>query len=183
VKPRGPLMIEHRLIEKMLRLIAGEIARIEKGKPIDVLFIDAAVDFIRIYADRTHHGKEEEILFRDLGRRGLSAQDARQMEELVRDHALARKKVEALVEARGRFAAGETGAAPPILDNLRWLVDFYPGHIAREDKDFFPRTEKYFTDKELSRMLEEFNELDRKMIHEKYENLVKALQGRMGGEA
>jgi hemerythrin-like domain-containing protein len=180
VKPRGPLMIEHRLIEKMLGLISAEILKIEKGKPIDVLFIDAAVDFIHFYADMTHHGKEEDILFRDLGRRGLSEQDARQMEELVKDHQLARRKVTALVEARAGFAAEDTAAATAILENLRWLVDFYPGHIAREDNEFFPRTEKYFTDKELSRMLEEFNELDRRMIHEKYENLVKALQGQKG---
>jgi len=30
------------------------------------VFIDTVVDFVKIYADRTHHGKEENILSMDL---------------------------------------------------------------------------------------------------------------------
>jgi hemerythrin-like domain-containing protein len=176
MKPRGPLMIEHRLIEKMLRIISAEITEIEKGKAIDPLFIDAAVDFIRVYADKTHHGKEEDILFKQLAEKKLAEEDARQMRELVEEHGEARRKVRELVEAKERLVAGDTGASSAILASMRWLVDFYPVHIAREDREFFPRTEKYFSDTELSRMLDEFWELDRRMIHEKYENLVKSLR-------
>jgi hemerythrin-like domain-containing protein len=178
MKPRGPLMIEHRLIEKMLNLIGEEIRRIEKGKAIDPLFIDAAVDFIRIYADKTHHGKEEDILFKELATRKLAEKDARQMQELVEEHRQARQKVKELVEAKERFLAGEKEASRGILASMQWLVDFYPVHIAKEDKDFFPRTEAYFSDKDLAKMLEEFWELDRRMIHEKYAYLVKSLQER-----
>jgi hemerythrin-like domain-containing protein len=63
MNPIGPLMWEHRLIEKMLRLFDGEIRKINELDRVDTVFIDTAVDFIRIYADRTHHGKEEDILF------------------------------------------------------------------------------------------------------------------------
>ena len=176
MKPRGPLMIEHRLIEKMLHIVSVEIARIEKGRAIDPLFIDAAVDFIRIYADKTHHGKEEDILFKQLAERKLAEQDARQMHDLVEEHAQARQKVKELVEEKEKLVAGDLGASTVILSSLRWLVDFYPVHIVKEDREFFPRTEKYFGDKELAKMLVEFGELDRRMIHEKYENLVKSLQ-------
>jgi len=67
MKPRGPLMIEHRLIEKMLHITSKELALIKKNKKVNSIFIDTFVDFIRIYADRTHHGKEEDILFTALG--------------------------------------------------------------------------------------------------------------------
>jgi hemerythrin-like domain-containing protein len=176
MKPRGPLMIEHRLIEKMLRIVSAEIVRIENGKAIDPLFIDAAVDFIRIYADKTHHGKEEDILFKQLAERKLAEKDAEQMRDLVQEHTQARTKVKELVEAKESLVAGNAGASRIILSRLRWLVDFYPVHIVKEDREFFPRTEKYFNDGELAKMLEEFWELDRRMIHEKYENLVKNLQ-------
>ena len=64
--PIAPLMIEHRLIEKMIVVIRKEIDRCKSEGNINPEFIDAAVDFIRIYADKCHHGKEEDILFRDL---------------------------------------------------------------------------------------------------------------------
>jgi len=76
-------MVEHRLIERMIALIKNAAAQIQSSGKVDPLFVDAAVDFLRIYADRTHHGKEEDILFRDLGKRPLSADDGRLMKELI----------------------------------------------------------------------------------------------------
>lgn len=175
MKPRGPLMIEHRLIEKMLSAVAAEARLIREGKAVDVLFIDAAVDFIRIYADRTHHGKEEDILFAELHKKKLTDQDSRAMEDLVEEHRQARQKVRELVAAKERLLKGDQGAVSEVLSAMEWLTSFYPRHIAKEDREFFPRTERYFSAKELEEMLQAFKEFDGKMIHEKYEALVKAL--------
>lgn len=62
--PIGPLMKKHRLIERMIALMERELFRLKDGKEMDPVFIDVAADFIRTYADRCHHGKEEDILFR-----------------------------------------------------------------------------------------------------------------------
>lgn len=174
MKPRGPLMIEHRLIERMLSVIEAEAKRIRAGKAVDALFIDAAVDFIRVYADRTHHGKEEDILFRDLEKKQLTEQDSREMAQLVEEHRQARQKVRDLVAAKERFLSGDAAAVGDVLAAMEWLTGFYPRHIAREDREFFPRTERYFSRNELDEMLQAFKEFDGKMIHEKYETLVKA---------
>lgn len=56
--PAGPLMIEHRLIERMVRQLQEELNRIDKRNSVDAVFIDSAVDFFRFYTDRCHHGKE-----------------------------------------------------------------------------------------------------------------------------
>jgi hemerythrin-like domain-containing protein len=69
MQARGPLMVEHRLIERMISLIKHELAQIESTRKIDSVFVDTVVDFIHMYADRTHHWKEEDILFRDLNKR------------------------------------------------------------------------------------------------------------------
>ena len=55
-------MIEHRLIEQMLKMVSHTFERVRQAHSIDPYFVDTAVDFIRVYADRTHHGKEEDIL-------------------------------------------------------------------------------------------------------------------------
>ncbi|HVP18266.1 MAG TPA: hemerythrin domain-containing protein [Spirochaetia bacterium] len=178
MKPRGLLMIEHRLIEKMLGVVAKEAGRIRNGAAVDPLFIDAAVDFIRVYADRTHHGKEEDILFHELGRKALSAKDSATMNELVDEHRQAREKVKALVSAQERFQAGDAEAVQDIISIMGWLADFYPRHIRKEDRDFFPGTESYFSAAELDRLLGSFGDFDGKMIHEKYQSVVKGLTDR-----
>ena len=176
MQARGPLMIEHRLIERMISLIKDALAQIQSTRKVDPLLVDTAVDFIRMYADRTHHGKEEDILFRDLSKRPLSAEDQRVMDELIQEHVFGRQTTKALVEANTRYRNGDASALAEIADNLRTLVEFYPKHIEKEDKVFFPASRAYFTDEEDQAMLAEFWEFDQKMIHEKYTSVVEELE-------
>jgi hemerythrin-like domain-containing protein len=178
MKPRGLLMIEHRLIEKMLIVIEKESLDIRRRGVVDPVFIDTAVDFIRTYADRTHHGKEEDILFKELETRKLDESDRKIMSELVDEHKRARKAVGELVDAKMRYVNGDRKALEDILARMTWLAEFYPPHIRKEDDIFFPVTEKYFTKKELDRQLMEYYQFDMKMIHEKYNKVVSELQGR-----
>ena len=178
MQARGPLMIEHRLIERMLAIIQDTLAQAVKTRKIDSLFVDTAVDFIRTYAARTHHGKEEGILFRDLNSKGLSEADRRVMNELVEEHACVRSMTKALVEANIRYRSGDSAALEDIARCLHTLVDFYPKHIEKEDKVFFPASRAYFTEAEDQAMLDEFWEFDRKMIHEKYTAVVAGLEGK-----
>ena len=176
MQARGPLMIEHRLIERMIALIKDALAKIQPSGKIDPLFVDTAVDFIRIYADRTHHGKEEDILFRELDKRPLSADDRRVMEELIQEHVFGRQTTKAVVDANTRYRNGDQDALDDIAGKLQTLVDFYPKHIEKEDKIFFPASRAYFTEDEDQAMLAEFWEFDRKMIHEKYRAVVEGLE-------
>jgi hemerythrin-like domain-containing protein len=168
-------MWEHRLIEKMLRSCEGETKKITEQKKVNPLFIDTAVDFIRTYADRTHHGKEEDILFRDLVKKQLSPEHSRIMEELVEEHKHARKMVGMLVDAKERYLTGEN-TSQEVVALLKELAYFYPIHIEKEDKHFFYPCMAYFTPEEQDKMLAEFYEFDRKMIHEKYGNVVKQIE-------
>jgi hemerythrin-like domain-containing protein len=176
MQARGPLMIEHRLIERMISQIERVLAQIESTQKIDPLFVDTAVDFIRVYADRTHHGKEEDILFRDLSKRTLSPEDQQVMKELIQEHVFGRQTTKALVEANERYRNGEESALREVANKLRTLVEFYPKHIEKEDKVFFPASRAYFTEEEDQAMLAEFWEFDRKMIHDKYKLVVEELE-------
>ena len=178
MKPIGPLMWEHRLIERMLRQFAGEIERIKESNRVDTVFVDTAVDFIRTYADRTHHGKEEDILFRKLAGKHLSPEHTRIMKELIEEHVYSRDRVKKLVEAKERYLKGDD-AAHEVVAHLKELARFYPLHIRKEDKEFFHPCMDYFTREEQDSMLGEFHEFDRNMIHEKYREVVDRIEARL----
>jgi len=152
------------------------LSQIEKEEKVDPVFIDITVDFIRTYADRTHHGKEENILFRDLKEKELSKEDRRLLNELIEEHVIGRKTTKKLIEANNRYRNGDESALAEIAYSLRSLVDFYPKHIEKEDKVFFPSARMYFSEQEDQAMLNEFCEFDRKMIHEKYISVVEAFK-------
>ena len=177
MQTRGPLMIEHRLIERMIGLIVAALEKIKSENKVDPGFVDTSVDFIRMYADRTHHGKEEDILFRDLDKKNLSPEDRQVMNELIEEHVFGRKTTKALIDANTRYRNGDASALAEIVEKLKILVEFYPKHIEKEDKVFFPAYLAYFTDEEDQAMLDEFWEFDRKMIHEKYKAVAAELEG------
>ena len=170
--PIGPLMHEHRLIERMIALIEKEITRLRGGGPLDPVFINAGVDFIRTYADRCHHGKEEDILFRDLRTRDIDPELSAMMEELIEDHKYGRSLVAKLVAAKDRYLAGNGSAKTETMDLLGDLVGFYPRHIEKEDKHFFFPCMDLFDKGEKDAMLEEFYDFDRQLIHERYRGVV-----------
>ena len=170
--PVAPLMFEHRLIERMIAIMRQKTKQVEELGVPDVRFIDTAVDFIRTYADRLHHGKEEGILFRDLAAKPLSAEHRQTMEELVAEHVFGRQTTARLVAARHRYAGGDSGALTEIIDCLFALSDFYPKHIEKEDRRFFVPVMRYFTPDEQSRMLAEESEFDLRFVHAHYGAIV-----------
>jgi hemerythrin-like domain-containing protein len=170
-------MWEHRIIEKMIEVLKNQIDTITKEGRVNVVLIDQAVDFFKTYADRTHHGKEEDILFRDLGKKALSAEHKMIVDELIEDHKVARKLVGDLLVAKERYFNGVSGAAVEVAGYLSRLVEFYPVHIEKEDKRFFFPCLSYFSEEEQKKMIEEFYEFDRNMIHEKYIKVVETFLG------
>ncbi len=177
--PIGPLMIEHRLIERMLDVMREELNIFEKEKKLNPEFLEMAIDFIRTYADRCHHGKEEDILFRELGAKKLKDEHQHTMEELIEEHRWARKMTARLVEANKRYIEGNRDAMSTVTDCMKSLVQFYPKHIEKEDKHFFIPCMDYFTEAERQAILGEEWEFDKNLIHEKYKNMVIAVEKKL----
>jgi hemerythrin-like domain-containing protein len=174
--PVGPLMIEHRLIERMIRLVEKMLESISRGSHVDLAFLDFAVDFIRTYADRCHHGKEENIFFRDLKEKKLSPVLRNILCELIEEHVRGRAIVARIEKAKVRYLGGESSALTEIISQLKELVYFYPKHIDKEDNHFFRPVMDYFSNEERENMLKEFAEFDRSLIHTKYKELVERFE-------
>ena len=175
MKPIGMLMREHRLIEKMIDLLKEELEKLDEANEIDLDFIDVDADFFRIYADRTHHGKEEDILFKALAEKELSREHRQMMELLIEEHKHAREIVKSMVDEKDSYEQGNTQALTDIKACIGELIVFYPQHIEKEDKQFFYPSMEYFSNEEQDEMIRQFQEFDLKMIHEKYREEVEEL--------
>ena len=167
-------MVEHRLIERMIKLLKAKHVAMAETEKLDLNFVVVTTDFFRTYADRCHHGKED-ILFSELARKNLSEIDKKTMQELIEEHKHARKTVTDLLQIVTTHAKNDTDSTDEALDLLKVLTEFYPRHIEKEDKHFFFPCMNYFTPAEQQRMLQEFWEFDKKMIHEKYTKIIEEL--------
>lgn len=181
--PIGPLMAEHRLIERMIALVQKEITRMQAalaGNPetpwVNPGLIDTAVDFIRLYADKTHHGKEEDILFAECDKKDLAPEHRALLNELLAEHDIGRQTTRTLLQAKEQYIRGDKEKVDVILHSMAKLVNFYPRHIHKEDHHFFKPSMEYFSQEEKDAILQRMWEFDRKMIHEKYRLVVEKLE-------
>ncbi len=110
--PVDVLVSEHVLIIRVINLIRKETEHIAKTQTVKSNAITQFIGFLRVYADKYHHGKEEGILFRELSQKKLNETDQKFMFELMMEHALARKTISGLEKAKDSYVEGKTEVLP-----------------------------------------------------------------------
>ena len=175
--PVGPLMIEHRLISRITKVLDRISDEIEVEQRIDLSAINAIVDFIRNYGDHCHHGKEEGILFRECREKALSTELAQTMQMLLDDHAQGRALVAQLEAAAVRHVQGEQNALDEIVKLMRSISSLYKHHIETEDQRFFVVVMDYFSKSERDAMYRECQLFDRSFDLERYRELLMTMEG------
>ena len=81
-----------------------------------------------------------------------------------------------MVKAKEQYLRGESEAVSSIIEGMRWLVDFYPRHIEKEDRHFFLPCMGYFTTEEKDAMLNEEMDFDRNFVHTRYKTVVEGAE-------
>lgn len=174
--PVAPMMIEHRLIEKILPVIDAVKGEMERTGKVDTAAVAAIVDFFRTYGDEVHHGKEEAIYFHELAKKKIPPAERSLMEELIREHQQARGIIGELAGALDRYEKGDPAARKDIENALGKLPGLYREHIRKEDKVLFLPSLDAFSRAEQQELLQRMRAYDGKMIHEKYRREVMGLR-------
>jgi uncharacterized protein YeaO (DUF488 family) len=78
------------------------------------------------------------------------------MNELIAEHLVGRKLVNRLVSAKESYIQSDINALKEIVVRIKELVEFYPLHIEKEDKQFFIPSIEYFSKHEKDGMLQNF---------------------------
>ena len=132
---------EHKLILRMITLVEKNTASMEQGAFRNWQFYLDAVDFIRNYADRFHHAKEEDVLFKALVANGMPAKQS-PIEAMLMEHDQGRAFVRNMEEAAQKALNGESGQIPVIAENAKGYAELLRGHIDKEDTILYPLAER-----------------------------------------
>jgi hemerythrin-like domain-containing protein len=157
--PVHMLIHEHKYILKVVNSTAVLDACLEKGEPIDVEMVRKIVHFMREFADKCHHGKEEQLLFPAMEKKGVPETGC-PLGGLMAEHKKGRSLVAALDEAAGIYAASNAEGASKIREAMRGIRELYPNHIWKEDAMVFPMAERLFTVEELAQMKADFDQVE-----------------------
>jgi len=168
---------EHQLILRMIALVEKNTELMEQGKFRNWQFFLDAVDFIRNYADRFHHAKEEDVLFIELVKNGMPEKQS-PIEAMQMEHEQGRAFVRALEEAAQQALAGEPGQIPIIGENAKGYAELLRGHIDKEDTILYPLAERVLPEEVRERMLTAYDQAEEQTpgLEEKYNRLVESYE-------
>src|SRR5512141_2172260 len=126
------LVHEHQLIVRMLAVLEQRADQTGRGDYTNYRFYLDAADFIRNYADRFHHAKEEDVLFAALVANGMP-QNNSPVAAMLMEHDHGRAFVKEMAEAAQSALQGEAGLDRQLAENALAYVALLREHIAKED--------------------------------------------------
>ena len=164
---------EHQLILRMIALLEKNVELMEQGRFRNWQFFLDAVDFIRNYADRFHHAKEEDVLFVELINNGMPEKQS-PIEAMHIEHEQGRSFVRNMADAAGKALAGETGQIAIIAENANGYIDLLREHIDKEDTVLYPLAERILPEDVRAQMVDAYHRAEDQTpgLEEKYRRLV-----------
>jgi hemerythrin-like domain-containing protein len=139
--PTQVLMAEHELILQALDALEARLDRMgDEPSPADREFFEKVVEFLRGFADKCHHGKEEDLLFKKMAARGFPTQGG-PIAVMLSEHQAGRAFIRGIAEGAAGIGS-DPRAAETIDRNARGYLDLLRNHIAKENQVLFPMADR-----------------------------------------
>jgi hemerythrin-like domain-containing protein len=135
--PTAILRDEHVIILRALDALETAVGRLEAGHGPPDAWWDDVLHWLRTFADRSHHGKEEDLLFPAMIRAGVPSGGG-PIDVMLEEHERGRALVRAMAATSG---ADRAAAARDYVVLLR-------AHIDKENEVLFPLADAILTDDE-----------------------------------
>jgi hemerythrin-like domain-containing protein len=174
---------EHRVIQRVVAVMAALAEDVDTGRPVDAEMLQDIVDFMRTFADKCHHGKEETHLFPVLEAKGVPMRGC-PIGALMAEHQQGRGLVAELAQAVQAHAKASSSAQEALALTLHSLTELYPGHIWKEDYLLFPMTNKVLNPEDQATLYERFEAVEAEVgrdVHHHFEQLAAQLEERLQG--
>ncbi|MEK7309982.1 MAG: hemerythrin domain-containing protein [Planctomycetota bacterium] len=147
--PMKRLVDEHTLIKRWLAFIPAMVNNLDIKSEKDRRLILAGVDFIRSYADKYHHAKEEEILFKYFD------PNLDILKVIHQDHETGRGYVRLIVDALDKQDS------KTIAENLNAYKELLTEHIKKEDEILYPWMDRNLSTTQTGELFSKFNNSDK----------------------
>jgi len=176
--PTETLKHEHQVILHVLEAAEREVRSIRTSGTVNAELVGKMVDFLRNFADRCHHAKEEKQLFAVMTERGFPQEDG-PIAVMLAEHDQGRRHVRQIDEALSKAAGGDGAAVTTVADNLARYSELLRQHIDKEDHVLYVMADQVLTADDQRALTEAFERIEAEEMgagtHEKYHRLAHEL--------
>jgi hemerythrin-like domain-containing protein len=179
MKPTEQLKEEHQAIKVMLRILEKVCQKLESGEEVNPEHLEQMVEFIKAFADKCHHGKEEDLLFIAMEEAGIPKESG-PIGVMLTEHDMGRGYVRGMSEAVTQYKAGDRKASSAIVENARNYIALLTQHIDKEDHILYPMADMHLSEERQKELVEEFERVEREEIgvgkHQEFHQLLEHLR-------
>ena len=177
--PTEELKQEHQGILLMLRILDKVAAKIESGEKTEFDHLERIVDFFRVFADKCHHGKEEDLLFPAMEKCGIP-KDRGPIGVMLMEHQEGRGYIRGMADALARYKNGDPSALQGFAKKARSYGNLLTQHINKEDQVVFPMGERVLPKDVQAKLAEGFEKIEVERLgvgtHEELHKLLDKLE-------
>jgi hemerythrin-like domain-containing protein len=167
----------------MLAVLEAAAKRLDDGERVRPGLFRDAVGFVRNFADRCHHGKEEQNLFPRMEERGVPRVGG-PIGVMLMEHDQGRDYVAAIADSIDAYDGGDASSARVIVDNARGYIELLHEHTAKEEEVLFPMADSVLSPADQKEMEERFQKIETEVmgpgVHERYHRLLDDLERELG---
>lgn len=178
------LMHEHRVIEKVMNALDRFTERVAAGEDIPIEDAASFAGFIREFADRCHHGKEENILFERMAASGFS-KEAGPLAVMYHEHTIGRLHGKAIGEV-GESTEWTSELRAKFVENAKKYTSLLRSHIQKEDTILYPMAVRQLGGAEMESIAEACDAFEANVMgdgtHEQFHELAHVLIDRYSGD-
>lgn len=179
MKATDELKKEHRAVQQAMAILDAICRQIEEGEPFETEHLEQLLDFIRVFTDKCHHGKEEDILFPAMEAAGVP-KEAGPIMVMLHEHETMRGYIRGFAEALEQYKGGDESAAEQIVQNVRAYLQWLEGHIDKEENILFSIADAHLDAQQQEQLFREFQELEEERIgqgvHEQFHETLHTLK-------
>lgn len=179
MKATQQLKDEHEGIKLMLKIMEKISDDLENGKKLNIEHYGKIIDFIKGFADKCHHGKEEDILFPAMVNHGIPNEGG-PIAVMLNEHQLGRDHIKSLSSSFEDFKIGNKSASIGIISSSIGYVQLLRNHIEKENNILFPMADRVLNEEEQKKIFDAFEKLEVEKIgigkHDEYHKLLKELK-------
>jgi len=165
------LKAEHRNILGVLEAATAMVERLKAGTTVPVDDLRDCVKFVVEYADKAHHAKEEDILFKAMVAAGVPREGG-PVGVMLMEHDQGRNFIGQVKNALPEYESGSETARNTIADNLGNYASLLQAHIFKEDNILYPMADRILPPEDQEAMTAQFQQVNATIGNDKLEALV-----------
>ncbi len=163
---------EHQAVLLAMEIMDKICQKLETGEKIDPKHQKEILEFIKIFVDKCHHGKEEDLLFPAMEKVGIPKEQG-PIGMMLMEHDMGRKFVKGMSE--------NVSSPEKFIEDARGYIELLRQHIEKENNILYQLADRHISQAKDNELLKEFDKLELERIgpgkHEEFHKMLKRLAG------